>query len=363
VSGTPTATGTSSFTVEVSDSSTPTSSTSATVSLAVGANVVVTGVGPDSGPTTGGTTVSVSGSGFTGATSVTFGGVGGSGLSVQSNTSLTVTSPPGAAGTVDVVVSTPGASSATNPSDEFTYSAPQSATVVTCDNDSTCNDDEGSSLDDTNISATGTSDSTGTASMSLVVNTGTLGCPGGYSYMAAIGTLSTTGFSPDATVTVSETIGNEPSIKGVEVCYAPGTGTTGGTFSKPAQATEGTFLKPCKANKPHVPCLVSLVSNFKGGVVATFDVPSGDPRFWAGGAPVDLSSFSPTSGKAGATVTLKGKNLTSVVSVVMGGTKATIVSVTSSKVVVTVPAGAVTGPISVTSPSGTAISVVSFSVT
>jgi hypothetical protein len=234
---------------------------------------------------------------------------------------------------------------------------------VPCDDDSTCSDDEASTLDDTNISTTGTSGNTGSASMSLTVNDGTLACPGGYAYMAAIGTLSTTGFSPGATVTVTETIGDEPSTKGVEVCYAPGTGTTGGTFSKPAQATQGTFLKLCKGSKPHVPCLVSLVSNFKGGVVATFDVPSGDPRFWAGGAPVDLSSFSPTSGKAGTTVTLKGKNLTSVVSVVMGGTKATIVSATSTKVVVTVPAGAVTGPISVTSPSGTAISIVSFTVT
>jgi hypothetical protein len=283
---------------------------------------------------------------------VDFGGVGGTGLSVQSNTSLTVTSPPGSAGTVDVTVVTPGGASATNPADQFTYSAPQSPTVVTCDNDTTCNDNVNSPLDDTGISATGTSGSSGSASMSLTVNNGTLACPGGYAYTAAIGTLSTTGFSPDAYVTVSVTIGDLPSIKGVKVCYTPGTGTTG-----------GTFLKPCKPAKPHIPCLASLVNNFTGGLVATFDVPSGDPRFWAGGAPVDLSKFSPTSGKAGAYVTLKGKNLSSVVTVVIGGVQATIVSANSSKVVVTVPAGAVTGPISVTAPSGTAVSVVSFTVT
>jgi DNA-binding transcriptional MerR regulator len=66
----------------------------------------VTGVSPDSGPATGGTSVVVSGSGFTGATAVLlFGVVPSLSFSVVSDSEITVTSPPGV-GTEDVHVLT-----------------------------------------------------------------------------------------------------------------------------------------------------------------------------------------------------------------------------------------------------------------
>ncbi|MDB5308070.1 MAG: Alkaline phosphatase [Gemmataceae bacterium] len=67
-------------------------------------------VSPSSGPAAGGTTVTITGTGFTGATDVTFGGVSGIGLTVVSDTQITVTTPAGAVGAVDVVVTTPGGS-------------------------------------------------------------------------------------------------------------------------------------------------------------------------------------------------------------------------------------------------------------
>ncbi len=57
----------------------------------------ITELFPSTGPTAGGTAVSITGSGFTGATSVTFGGVAASNVTVVSNTQLTVTAPPGSA--------------------------------------------------------------------------------------------------------------------------------------------------------------------------------------------------------------------------------------------------------------------------
>jgi hypothetical protein len=110
------------------------------------------------------------------------------------------------------------------------------------------------------------------------------------------------------------------------------------------------------------PCEESLVEQ-DGDVVATFVVPANDPRFWAGGAPVDLKSFSPTKGGPGTLVTIKGKNLTGVGSVVMGGVKAVIETVSSTTLVVIVPTGAATGLVSVTAASGTATSLVPFTVT
>ncbi|MCC6381549.1 MAG: IPT/TIG domain-containing protein, partial [Dehalococcoidia bacterium] len=83
----------------------------------------VAGVNPSSGSTAGGTVVTVSGSGFTGATAVTFGGTAGSALSVTSDTRLVVTTPAHAAGTVDVVVWVGSVGSAVSSADLFTFTS------------------------------------------------------------------------------------------------------------------------------------------------------------------------------------------------------------------------------------------------
>ena len=65
---------------------------------------VVTGLDPAVGPTAGGTPVTVSGSGFTGASAVAFGSAPGSDVVVVSDSEITVTSPVGPAGEVFVTV-------------------------------------------------------------------------------------------------------------------------------------------------------------------------------------------------------------------------------------------------------------------
>ncbi|MFK3979983.1 IPT/TIG domain-containing protein [Micromonospora sp. NPDC050397] len=80
----------------------------------------ITDIVPDQGPTSGGTSVTITGTGFTGATGVTFGGNLGTNLVVNpGGTSLTVTTPAGPVGPVDVVVLLAGPD-ATAP-DGFTY--------------------------------------------------------------------------------------------------------------------------------------------------------------------------------------------------------------------------------------------------
>ena len=82
----------------------------------------VTGVDPNTGSVAGGANVTVTGSGFTGATVVKFGQYPAQNLAVASDTKLTVTSPQGAAeGTVDVTVTAPAGTSPTSSADHFTY--------------------------------------------------------------------------------------------------------------------------------------------------------------------------------------------------------------------------------------------------
>ncbi|MBC7725320.1 MAG: IPT/TIG domain-containing protein, partial [Burkholderiaceae bacterium] len=66
---------------------------------------------PDNGPVDGGTVVTITGSGFTGATAATFDGTPATVFTVDSDTQITVTSPPHAAGEVDVIVVKPGGDS------------------------------------------------------------------------------------------------------------------------------------------------------------------------------------------------------------------------------------------------------------
>ena len=97
----------------------------ATRPAAVAAAPVVTAISPLSGAGAGGTTVTVTGSGFTGATSVQFGASSASTMTIVSDTQITATSPAGS-GTVDVTVATPAGTSATSPADQFTYGIPRS---------------------------------------------------------------------------------------------------------------------------------------------------------------------------------------------------------------------------------------------
>ena len=81
---------------------------------------------------------------------------------------------------------------------------------------------------------------------------------------------------------------------------------------------------------------------------------------------VSILDFTPKSGSAGMSVAISGTAFStnpSQNSVTFNGISATVTSASANQLVVTVPAGAITGPLSVTSPSGTATSSASFSVT
>lgn len=75
-----------------------------------------------------------------------------------------------------------------------------------------------------------------------------------------------------------------------------------------------------------------------------------------------ISSFSPTSGSAGTTVSILGENFNGASNVTFNGAAASFTVVSNSQISATVPPGAGSGPIRVTTPEGSALSSNDFTV-
>jgi hypothetical protein len=89
----------------------------------------VSGVNPTSGPAAGGTSVTISGTGFAAGATVTFGGTNATGVVVNNSTTITATTPAHAAGAVDVVVTNSTGQSGTK-LNAFTYNPPAGGETV-----------------------------------------------------------------------------------------------------------------------------------------------------------------------------------------------------------------------------------------
>ena len=89
----------------------------------------VTQLNPTAGPTAGGTSVTITGTNLAGATAVEFGTTSAT-ITADTATSITATAPAHTAATVDVTVTTPGGTSATSATDQYTYAAPPTVTSL-----------------------------------------------------------------------------------------------------------------------------------------------------------------------------------------------------------------------------------------
>jgi hypothetical protein len=84
----------------------------------------ITKVVPNKGPAAGATSVTITGTNFGGASSVSFGATPATSFTVNSSTSISAVSPPAAAGPVEIVLTTPNGTSAATKGDIFKYEAP-----------------------------------------------------------------------------------------------------------------------------------------------------------------------------------------------------------------------------------------------
>lgn len=188
-----------------------TSATTASDSFTYVAAPVVTGLSPADGPCTGGTAVTISGSGFTGATSVSFGG-NPAGFTVDGDTSITATAPPtDAPDTVNVTVTTVGGTSASSPADVYTYD-PTGCTVscVSTSDASILEGDSGTRALTFTISLS----QPATTTVTVDYATSPITATGGASHTAGVDYLDKSG---TVTFTPSTTTGLTPIAKTVTV--------------------------------------------------------------------------------------------------------------------------------------------------
>jgi large repetitive protein len=349
-----------------------TSATSSADQFTYTAGPTVTSLSPIAGPLAGGTSVTISGAGFSAATVVNFGTLAGTNMIVNSPTQITVTSPAEAAGRVDVTVTTPGGVSATSPADQFTYLAAPTVTGIS--------PAQGPAAGGTTVTITGTG-----FSGSLSVNFGTITA----SNVSIVSPTQITAISPPNSagtvhVTVTGLGGTTatssadqftylaaPSVTGVSPAVGPvtggtqvtitGTGFTGATvvgFGSIAatnvvvvSATTITATSPAELPGP-----VDVTVVGPGGVSAA----TAADQFIYAVAPA-VTGISPAAGPTagGTQVTITGTGFTGATAVNFGTLAASsVVVVSATQIVATSPAGTagtvdvtVTGPIGVSATS------------
>ena len=189
-----------------------------------------------------------------------------------------------------------------------------------------------------------------TASITVSVATQVLSCPN-FNYPAPVATLVDTGLQTGTTVAIVDTVKGLPNKKGVVICYQPG--------GSPPPAP--VFLTKCHGKKP-VACYKSL-SEEGGNVVAVLQVPAGDPRFHVGAEVPVVSSISPAAAAPGKKLKILGANLSEVTGVTIGGVAVQRFKAAPTKVTATVPPGARSGVVRVTSVAGASSSLTVFKVT
>jgi hypothetical protein len=322
----------------------------------------VTSVSPSSGPTGGGTIVTITGTNLTGATAVTFGTTAAT-FTVNSSTQITASAPSGT-GTVDVKVTTPNGTSATGPGDQFTYVsatitkvAPAAATIV-----------GGTSVTITGVQLTGATQvlfgSTPAASFTVKGATTIVAV----SPPEAAGTVDITVTTPAGVTPVvpadqftyqvpavtsinpaSGTVagGSSVVITGVALASASKVkfGTVAATFTVNS-ATQITAVSP-----PEAAGTVDITVTTSAGVTAAV---AGDKFTFRSPA---ITSITPTSGPVagGTSVTINGQALFGASHVFFGATPAASFSVTSANKVVAVSPPGVAGVVDITvvAPGGT----------
>ncbi len=341
-----------------------TSATSAADQYTYVAVPTVTSISPNSGPGTGGTAVTITGTNLTGTTAVNFGAAAATGFTVNSATQITATAPAGATGTVDVTVTSAGGTSAISAADRYSYAPAPTVTSIT-PNAGPATGGTMVTLIGTNFGGASAVTFGGTAATAFTVlsaTTLTATAPAGSGTVdvrvTTVGGTSATSaadqytYLPVPTVTMI-TPSAGPTIGGTIVVITGSNfiGTTAVTFGSTA-ATGFTVNSATSitATAPAGSGTVDVRVSSTGGTSAT----SAAGQYSYVPAPT-VTSISPSVGPSsgGTTVIISGTNLGSATAVGFGATAATGYTIISNtQITATAPAGTGTVDVRVTTPGG-----------
>ena len=316
-------------------------------------------------PTSGsvGTSVTVTGTSFTGVSSVTFNGTSATGFT-NSDTEIFVTVPAGAT-TGPISVTAPGGTATSSSNFTVVAAAP------TISNFSPTSGPVGTSVTITGTDFTGASAVTfGATAATFTVNTPTqitATVPSGATTgQIAVTTAAGTATSAD---NFTVTVGPSPTV----TSFSPGSGVVGtlvtingtnfaGTTSVAFGGASTNQLTVANSGKK---ITVTVPAGATTGPIAV-TTPGGTAtsatNFTIVNQPPTITSFTPTSGKAGTQVQIVGSNFIGVTSVMFGGLDAKFTVVDQSHILATVPnfklppGSNAKVVISVTNPVGTATS-------
>ncbi len=321
-------------------------------------------VQPSSGPVAGDTTVTITGSHFTGATAVMFGANSATSFTVDSGRTITAVSPAGT-GTVNVTVTTPEGTSRTVAADKFSYEPPPTVTNVS--------PDVGPETGGTSVTITGTN-LTGASTVDFGATAATSFSVSSASSITAVAPAGTG--TTDVTVTTAGgtseiTAGDKfvylppPEVTSVLPREGPEAGATSVTITGTnlGEATSVRFgAKSATSFTVDSESTITAVSPAGMGTVdVTVTTPwgtstTGSADDFVYETPPVVKSVAPKTGPeaGGTTVTIRGTSLASATAVRFGSTVATSFKVNSPTSIAAVsPAGAGTVDVTVTTPDAT----------
>ncbi|MEV6317058.1 IPT/TIG domain-containing protein [Streptomyces sp. NPDC051776] len=324
------------------------------------ATPVLNSLNPSSGPPTGGTTVTLTGTGLSGATAVTFGTTAAPSFTVVSPTQITATAPPGT-GTVQVTATTPGG---TSNGLSYTYvAAPGLTTIAPA---------QGPATGNTTVTLTGSGFTGATqvnfgavpaTSFTVISDTqitavAPAACPGA----AAVTVTTPAGTTPP---TVFYFYRGTPAVTQISPDTGPVSGgttvtLTGSNLLGATAVRFGATSAPSFTVVSDTQVTATAPASSAGAVAVTAITPGGTSTptvTYTYAAVPSLTSLAPPSGPAtgGNTVTLIGTGLTLAQSVTIGGAPAAFTVVSDTYVTAIAPPGpAGSSTVAVTTPGGTA---------
>jgi hypothetical protein len=325
----------------------------------------ITSLNPTTGTNSGGTSVVITGTNFTGATEVQFGGVNAASFTVNSATQITAVSPAGS-GTVDVQIFGPNGSSQPSSGSQFTFVSPVSVTGLS--------PSSGVAAGGNSVTITGTDFAAGAvvkfgnnAATNVVVNSATqitATAPAGtgpvyVTVTTSQGTSATNSSNlytyepPPAVTGVSPNSGPIPGGTSVTLTgtgFASGMtvdfGSSAATGVTVSSATSATATSPAYSGKSGGTVDVTVTTTD-----GTSTINGGDHFTYT--SPVTVTALSVKTGPpaGGTSVVITGTDFTGATAVKFGGNAASFTVNSATQITATSPAGGGTVDITVTTPS------------